>query len=236
MGKYKVINLGHTVRRSVELMPHPALIKQRPWLIAALVAAIAYNFLQSTILPQSYLILLEFLPFALLTNYVLARHRGADSNLLALMLLLEGVGAAFYDVFDYQGTAFTMVGSVVGIGLFLHHIENDLSSPSKWVPAIILFLAPTVLSFASGISRGVSPAFQGLALGGMAATAWMSAFRRDRVGAGAIAIMTATLIALQSPGHWLSWPLFFIGYLVLTTGVIRGLLEQEQMSQLTQER
>jgi hypothetical protein len=204
-------------------MPHPALIEQRPWLIAAIIAAAAYNFLQYTIVPQTYLILFEFLPFALLTNYVLARHRSADANLLALILLLEGVGAAFYDVFDYQATAFTMAGTVVGIGLFLHHLQDDLSSPGKWGPALILFVAPTALSFVSGISHGISPAFQGLALGGMAATAWISTYPRERVGIGAVMVMAASVIALQSPGHWLSWPLFFIGYLVLATGITRDL-------------
>lgn len=200
-------------------MPQRALIERRPWLLAATVAAVAFYFLQSSALPEVYLILLEFLPFGLLANYALLRHAGSDTNLLAVMLVLEGVGAAFYDINDYQGTIFTAAGFSIGIGLFLNHLEERSGNRLRSAITAVLFLVPPVTLLITATSRGVAPAFQGLALGGMVASAWASTFPRERVGGGAVVVMLASMIAIQWPGHWLSWPLFFVGNLVLATGV-----------------
>ncbi|WP_395394951.1 hypothetical protein WBP07_06370 [Novosphingobium sp. BL-8A] len=170
-------------------------------------------------MPEVYLILLEFLPFGLLANYALLRHAGSDTNILALMLLLEGVGAAFYDINDYQGTIFTAAGFSLGIGLFLNHLDERHGNHVRWLTIFALFLLPPVFLLITATSRGAAPAFQGIALGGMVASAWASTFPRESVRSGAVIVMLGSMIAIQWPGHWLSWPLFFVGNLVLAIGV-----------------
>ena len=61
-------------------------------------------------------------------------------------------------------------------------------------------------------------------LGGMAAAAWISTFPRSRVGAGAALIVAGVVleIAASSGSAVLTlaaWPLFYLGNLVMATGV-----------------
>lgn len=203
------------------------LSQDRPWLMLALVAAAAYMFIQDSTFPDIVLMLFEFLPFALLVNYVLIRSTGSGSELLALMLAFEGAAAAFFDLHDYQGTIFATAGFAVGIGLFLSHSRIERASLLTMVIAAMLFLMPVAFMLSTAISRGAAPAFQGIALGGMVASAWLSTFSRERVFSGAVVVMIACVVAILSPGHWLSWPMFFVGNLILTVGIAAQLQARE---------
>lgn len=203
------------------------LSENRAWLMLAVVAAAAYIFIQDSALPDILLMLFEFLPFALLANYVLIHSRGAGSELLALMLAFEGAAAAFFDLYDYQGTIFAVVGFAIGIGLFLTHSRMEHASRLSLLVGGILFLAPVAFLLFTATSRGAGPGFQGIAIGGMVASAWLSTFSRERVFSGVLMVLIASMIAIHWPGHWLSWPMFFIGHLILAVGVTAELHARE---------
>jgi uncharacterized membrane protein YhhN len=74
-------------------------------------------------------------------------------------------------------------------------------------------------------------ALYGLAVGGMAACAWLSAFPRYRVGNGAAQLLAVNLIVIAELGplmgqqvpDLLSWPLYYVGQLLVTVGVVQTL-------------
>jgi uncharacterized membrane protein YhhN len=71
----------------------------------------------------------------------------------------------------------------------------------------------------------------GLALGGMAACAWMSAFPRYRVGVGAALFLASNLLLIADMGPLtgaalpdaLVWPLYYGGQFLITVGVVQTL-------------
>jgi uncharacterized membrane protein YhhN len=74
-------------------------------------------------------------------------------------------------------------------------------------------------------------ALYGLALGGMASCAWMSAFPRYRVGIGAALILASDLLVIAGIGPLmgqqlpdaLAWPLYYVGQLLITVGIVQTL-------------
>ena len=78
-------------------------------------------------------------------------------------------------------------------------------------------------------------ALYGAALGAMAASAWASAFPRYRVGAGAMLFLFSDLLIFAGmgplEGHFLPrymiWPLYYLGVLLITTGVIDAVRKKE---------
>lgn len=200
-------------------MPKRALIERRPWLLAAIVAAVLFLWCRNSTMPGLYLLALKALPFLLLAVYSVLRHRGKDTRTLAAMLVLEGTGAALNDLYDYPATVLIIIGHAMGISLFLNHLRRDLAMARKIFATALLLLTPLVFLLLTNTGRGAAPAFQGLALGGMAASAWASTFVRAQVGSGALMVVVACLIALEWPSWQFAWPLFFVGNLVLATGV-----------------
>jgi uncharacterized membrane protein YhhN len=65
----------------------------------------------------------------------------------------------------------------------------------------------------------------------MAACAWMSAFSRYRVGIGAALFLASDLLVIAGLGPLmgqqlpdvLAWPLYYIGQLLITVGVVQTL-------------
>ena len=78
-------------------------------------------------------------------------------------------------------------------------------------------------------------ALYGLALGGMAACAWLSAFSRYRVGVGAVLFLASDLLIVAGMGplmgerlhQWLIWPLYYLGQLLICLGVVERLRRTE---------
>ncbi|KHK91526.1 hypothetical protein [Novosphingobium malaysiense] len=213
-------------------MPKRALIERRPWLLGSIVLALAFtwlSWLQDSRIPGTYLLAVKCAPFLLLSAYALLRHRGTDTRLLATMLVLLGIGAALSDLFVYEGTVFMIAGFAIGIGLFLLHRRPGTTASQKGAAVALLLLTPLICQALARpeLQAGWAPAFFGLGLGGMAASAWMSNFPRYRVGLGAVIAVVASMLAISGAGapdgptlgELVGWPLFYFGLMLLATGV-----------------
>ncbi|EJL23217.1 hypothetical protein [Novosphingobium sp. AP12] len=209
-------------------MPKRALIERRPWLLASMACAVAWVVLHSGTTPGAYLLVLKAAPLLLLAVYAVLRHRGNDTRSLAGMLALEGLGSALLDYAPLIALNLLLVGYLIGLGLFLLHRRAVMDSGRR-ASALALTLGTPLLCFFAADRAGVGvPLFLGLALGGMAAAAWISTFPRSRVGLGAALIVAGNVLGIAAMGAIESgsatvaalaaWPLFYIGNLVLATG------------------
>ncbi|WP_067731920.1 hypothetical protein [Novosphingobium naphthalenivorans] len=210
-------------------MPRRALIERRPWLLTSVLFALAFAWLQDSRLPGVYLMVLKAAPLVLLGVYAVLRHKGHDTQLLAAMLAFEGIGGACIDLVEVLGGIVMAVGFALGIGLFLTHRRPRLTVSQKGLAAALLLLTPVICQLAVHplAQAGWAPAYFGVALGGMAACAWTSNFPRYRVGLGAIGIIAGSVVTLTSLrvvngpglGEIVGWPLFYLGNLIMATGV-----------------
>lgn len=208
-------------------MSKRALIERRPWLLASIASAVAFIALQSSRLPGLYLLALAAAPFVLLAVYALQRHRGRDTRLLAVMLVLEGIGLAISSIWPTIAINALLFGYLAGLSLFLsHRIQHP--DPDRRVAAAVLLLGTPVLCW---VAIGMGLMFYGLALGGMAASAWISTFPRSRAGVGAVLIVVANVLGVAVIDGALlpailAWGLFYVGNVVLATGVTGELIER----------
>ncbi|KQM13038.1 hypothetical protein [Novosphingobium sp. Leaf2] len=214
-------------------MPYPALPEKRPLLLVSVVLAVACAFVWGEDTPEVYRMVLRAAPLLMLAAYALVGRSDPDARPLAGMLVLAAVGSAFADYSPLIGLNARLLGYLIGLGLFLRHRRVIMDSASR-VAAAALFLGTPVLLFVAADRAGVGvPVFMGLALGGMAASAWISTFPRWRVGLGAGLIALSEVLAIAASGDSThaaeigTWPLFYIGHLLLTIGVIAELAARE---------
>lgn len=206
-------------------MPKRALIERRPWLLASILLAAAWAWLQDSALPGLYLLVLNAAPLLLLAVYAVLRHRGNDTRSLAGMLALQGIGSALWYYAPVIGLNALLVAYLLGLTLFLVHRQPVVDAGGR-VSALVLTLGTPLLCYVAADRAGVAfPLFLGLGLGGMAASAWISTFPRQRVGFGAALIVAGVILEIAGGGSAASvlrlaaWPLFYLGNLVLATGV-----------------
>ncbi|GFM29479.1 lysoplasmalogenase family protein [Novosphingobium sp. PY1] len=208
-------------------MPRRALIERRPWLLGSVLAALAFIWLENSRLPGLYLLGLKAAPLLFLAVYAVLRHRGNDTRMLAGMLVCEGVGTALYDYLPYASIVLIIIGFGLGIGLFTSHRRAQLTGSQKAAVTAILLITPVIGFLLASPEMRITALVFMVAVGGMAASAWASTFPRYRVGAGAVVIMAANLLAIAAEGLmqrelWMAhfaWPLFYFGNLMLSTGV-----------------
>lgn len=209
-------------------MPQRALIEQRPWLLASLIAGITYWFVAGSAIPGLYLILWKGAGVALLAVYAWVHHPVADAHRIALVMACGALGDMVLEVHFMGGAMAFFAGHMVAIALYLRHRRSMLPGGDKAIAAALLIGVPA-LSF--GITARPDVAFYALALGGMAAAAWLSNFPRTRVGLGAVMFAVSDLLIFarmgpmaQSPiPHLLVWPLYYFGQFLIAVGVIGAL-------------
>lgn len=215
-------------------MPYPALPEKRPLLLVSVALAVACAFTSGEGTPQVYRMALGAAPLLMLAAYALVGRRTPDARPLAGMLVLAAVGSAFAEYSALIALNARLLGYLIGLGLFLRHRRIIMDSAGR-VAAAALFLGTPVLLFVAADRADVGvPVFMGLALGGMAASAWISTFPRWRVGLGAGLIVLSEVLAIAASGDSTqvtpvgTWPLFYIGHLLLTIGVIAELVARER--------
>ena len=209
-------------------MPQRALIEQRPWLLASLIAGIGYWFVADSAIPGLWLILWKGAGAALLGIYALRHHPVPDARRIALVMALGALGDMLLEVNFTAGALAFFAGHMVAIALYLRHRRADLNPQDKRT-AIALILGVPALSF--GLTGKPEVTFYALALGGMAAAAWTSDFPRMRVGLGAVMFAVSDLLIFAQMGplansavpHLLVWPLYYFGQFLITVGVIGAL-------------
>lgn len=209
-------------------MAKAALIDRRPWLLASLIAAIAFYFLRNSALPGTYEIILKASGVALLAVYAWLRHNSSDAKVLALAMLLGAAGDAGIEINFTIGGAFFFAQHLALMSIFLKHVRDAMSGSQKAL-AVTLLIGTPLISYL--ITRDISIATYGLALGGMAATAWASRFSRYRVGIGAVLFVVSDLLIFAGMGPMaessipalLIWPLYYAGQFLICTGIIQTL-------------
>ncbi|MDN3645374.1 lysoplasmalogenase family protein [Pontixanthobacter aestiaquae] len=209
-------------------MPHRALTERRPWLLASFAAAIAYFFVMDSPYGEIWLILLKGAGVAFLAVYALLRHPSSTAKLLALVLALSAMGDMLIELSLQWGGAAFFFSHVAAISLYLANPRASSTPSQKGLAVALLFLTPLICWL---LTRDISIASYGLALGGMAATAWMSRFTRYRVGLGAVLFVISDWLIFYGIGErpyaetasMLVWPIYYAAQFLIATGVIQTL-------------
>ena len=213
-------------------MPKRALIERRPWLLASLVAGVSYFFVKDAALAGLFKIAWKGAGMALLAVYALRHAPGRDGKMLAAVMALGAAGDMAIEISLEAGAGCFFIGHVIAIALYARHRRPRLTQSQKAAAAALLLGTP-LIAFLLPADRSAAPAvaLYALALGGMAAAAWSSAFPRYRVGLGAVLFVASDLLifarlgplaASPLPGM-LIWPLYYIGQLLICTGAVSRL-------------
>jgi uncharacterized membrane protein YhhN len=210
-------------------MARRALIDKRPILLASMVAALIYFVLrQSPVVPEFWLVPLKGSAVGLLAIYAFVRFNLTDTRILGAMFVLAALGDMAIE-WDFMAGAILFFGyHMLAIGLYLRHPREAASGTQKAAGVAMLLATPAIFWLLPAERAMAWPtALYGLALGGMAACAWMSAFSRYRVGIGAVLFLVSDLLIVAGMGplmgerlhQWLIWPLYYLGQLLICLGV-----------------
>lgn len=210
-------------------MPKRALIERRPWLLASLVAGISFFFVRDGALAGLFKMAWKGAGVALLAVYALIRAPGTDGKMLAAVMAFGAAGDMAIEISLEAGAASFFVGHVIAIALYARHRRTSLT-PTQKATAVALLLGTPLIAFLLPADRSAAPgvALYALALGGMAAAAWSSAFPRYRVGLGAVLFVVSDLLIFSRMGplrasplpDLLIWPLYYLGQLLICTGAV----------------
>jgi len=226
-------------------MPKRALSEKRPLLLASIAAAAAFFYLRDAEIPEIAAIAVKGSAVALLALYASLRHTSADARLLTWVLGLAACAdVAIEYSFQIGGLVF-FAAHLVAIALFLRH-RRDRLTPSQKAAVVALLLLTPAIAYALPADRQLasSVGLYGLALGGMAASAWASSFPRYRVGAGAVLFVVSDLLIFASMGplanseipHVFVWPTYYLGQFLICTGVMQTLRKRDPELKIVSSR
>lgn len=216
-------------------MPRRALIQRRPYLLASMAAAIAFYLLRDGHLPEPVLIALKGAGVALLAVYALRQLPTRDGKTIAAVMAFGALGDMAIEWDVTAGAALFLFGHLIAIWFYMRHRRERLAFSQKLAALALLLMVP-LLAWHLPADRASAPttALYALALSGMAAAAWTSSFPRYRVGIGALLFVASDLLIFARLGawrdHWLPdtlvWPLYYIGQLMITVGVVTTLRQR----------
>jgi uncharacterized membrane protein YhhN len=213
-------------------MAKRALIEKRPWLLASLAAAILFCALRVTTVPEFWLVPLPAVATVCLAIYALLQGAGREGHLLAAMLAVAAVRDVLFQIDLAVSALVFFVYHLLAISLYLRRPREHATATQKAAALAMLLLTPVVAWLLPADRTLATPlALYGLAVGGMASCAWMSAFPRYRVGVGASLLLAYNLIVIAQLGplmgrefpDMLGWPLYYVGQLLITVGVVQTL-------------
>jgi len=220
-------------------MVQRALIEQRPWLLASLVAGIGYYFIAQTALPDIYEWTIKGAGAAFLAIYALTRHQGRDTRQIAAVMACGALGDVLIELNLIWGALAFLVGHLIAIQLYLRHRRTVLNRSQKLVCLAFLVLIP-LIAFLIPADRSAAPgvALYAAGLGAMTATAWSSTFSRYRVGIGAVLFAVSDLLIFSRMGPLensaipglLIWPLYYFGQFLICIGVVGELKKRTSVS------
>ena len=173
-----------------------------------------------------WLILIKGAAVGLLAIYAVRRGSGTDAALIAAYLALSSLGDMGIELYFEVGGALFFAAHLAAMALYLRHPRHH-ATPSQKALAVALLLGTPAISWL--LSENWQVALYALALGGMAATAWMSRFPRYRVGIGAVLFVVSDWLIFSQFGsfdlgdlpHLLIWPIYFSGQFLIATGVVQ---------------
>jgi len=209
-------------------MAKQALIEHRPWLLAGVVAAVAFYVLRDNPIGELWLMMIKGSAVGFLAIYALRRAHGFDGKLLALVMAICAVADAAIQLSLFVGGAIFAAAHLLALVLYLRN-RRESTVFSQRLLALGLLLGAPIISFL--VSGRPDIAAYGLTLGLMAAAAWMSRFPRYRVGLGAVLFVVSDWLIFSELGSFdlgllpelLIWPLYFAGQLMIATGITQTL-------------
>ena len=131
-------------------MPKRALIEHRPWLLAAVIAAVAFYFLRDNPIGGVWLILLKGAGVGFLTIYALRRAPGTDGLLLALALALSAAADMALELYFEVGGALFAASHAVVIALYLRNRREQTVMSQRALAIVILIAVPAISFYLSG--------------------------------------------------------------------------------------
>jgi uncharacterized membrane protein YhhN len=210
-------------------MPKRALVEQRPWLLASLIAGISFWLVKDGALGGLFKMAWKGAGVGLLAVYALVRHPGRDARQIALVMALGALGDVLIEWRLEAGAVAFLIGHMVAINLYMRHRRAALPASQKLAALAMLVLIP-LISFLLPTDRSAAPgiAVYAAGLAAMTAAAWTSSFPRYRVGIGAVMFAVSDLLIFARIGpladsaipDLLIWPLYYFGQFLICTGVI----------------
>lgn len=209
-------------------MARRALVDSRPWLLASLVAAVAFYLLRDSALGGFYLALVKGAACAALATYALRRSRSREGVLIAAVMGISALADMAIEFSFTAGGALFFVAHVVAITLYLRFPRLKPTTSQKLAGVALLVMTPLLAWL---LTQDWPPTLYAVSLGGMAASAWLSLFPRYRVGAGAVMFVASDMLIFSGMGpvdlgelpHYAIWPLYYFGQFLICTGVIQTL-------------
>lgn len=209
-------------------MPKRALIDHRPWLLLGIALAIAFWVVSDDAMGGLFKTVLKGGSVAALGAYALARSGRRDARILAAIMFVGAAGDVGMELDTTVGGGLFLLAHLVAIALY---IQNRRPRPtgSQRLAAVALFIGVPILAWL--LAHDSMAVIYAVALGGMAATAWLSRFSRYSVGIGALLFVASDLFIFARMGgvlderitEWFVWPLYYLGQFLIATGVMRTL-------------
>ena len=219
-------------------MPRRALAEKRPLLLASIAAALAFYYLRWGPWPELYLIPLKGAAVGLLAAYLWLRHSSPDARLMAWALGSAALGDMALEIETDRmiGGLLFFAYHVMAMGVYLRNRRPELTPSQKAAVVAMLLLTPLIAwLMPSDRSQALNVALYALALGAMVSSAWASIFPRYRVGAGAVLFLLSDLLLFAEMGpleghivpQILVWPIYYLGQLLIATGVAQTLRKRD---------
>jgi uncharacterized membrane protein YhhN len=219
-------------------MSRRALAEKRPLLLASIAAALAFYYLRWGPWPELYLIPLKGAAVGLLAVYMWLRHGSPDAKLMAWAFGAAALGDMVLEIETDRmvGGLLFFAYQVMAMGVYLRNRRPQLAPSQKAAVVAMLALTPLIAwLLPADRDQALTVAIYALALGAMAASAWASVFPRYRVGAGAVLFLVSDMLVFAEMGplqgsivpQILVWPVYYLGQLLIATGVAQTLRKRD---------
>lgn len=221
-------------------MPKRALVEHRPWLLASILASLAFYAVTRGWWPgppiaDLYLAVLKGAGVGFLAVYAWVRHPERDAKVVALFMLLGALGDSLLDLFFQVGAGFFLAGHLVAVAFYLQH-RRPVRSPTQLAAAGALLVGTPLISWL--LTHDPLVLLYSAGLAAMAAAAWISRFPRYRVGLGAVLFVISDLLIFSRIGlpgmkpaaDLLVWPIYYCGQFLIATGIIQTLRSERASS------
>ena len=195
-------------------------------LVASIVAGVSYWAVMGQSPHGPGLIAWKAAGVALLALWAL-QYPAAEARTISTVMALGALADVVIEFNFAQGGAIFFAGHLIAIRLYLGNPRPVLKGSQRMAAFALALLVPVI---AWRLSGRVETGLYGIALGLMAGTAWASWFPRYRVGLGALAFVASDLLIFARLGpladsmvpKLLVMPLYYIGQLMITVGVVRS--------------
>ncbi|GAA3796302.1 lysoplasmalogenase [Qipengyuania pelagi] len=200
-------------------------------MLASIVASLGY-FLLSDQLPGLFVMALKGAGVGLLAIYAARRSSGIDGALIASVLAVAALADIVLEISFLIGAGLFALSHLVAIALYWRNRRKTLRASQKQTAIAILLLVPAIAALSAWPQANWQLAtLYAATIAAMSASAWISRFPRYRVGMGTLLFVASDLMIIAreagrfdpTAADWMVWPLYYIGQLMIATGVVQAL-------------